>query len=85
MKLIATYDFLWGPDADREIIRRGDEFEPPGTCIMNRDEHARILIRQGAAVTPDAWAKRKPTPAASDAIWQAAQVLVDEFRAGRAA
>jgi hypothetical protein len=62
MKLFATYDFFLGQpgryDDRAEIIRCGDEFEPQPSAQMSRDEHAQSLIRMGAAMTPEQWAKR---------------------------
>lgn len=57
MKIVATYNFLFGHGNSCEVIRRGDEFEPGGTGQMNRQEHAISLIKQKAAVTPEVWAK----------------------------
>lgn len=59
MKLIATYDMTFGLGNSEEIIKAGDEFSPPGTGIANAEEHGRILIAQGAAVTPEVWEKTK--------------------------
>lgn len=58
MKVIATYDFRFGHGNSQEVIRKGDEFDPPATASMNRDEHSRCLISMGTAMTPEAWAKR---------------------------
>jgi hypothetical protein len=64
MRLIATYDYtLNGAE-----IARGAEFHAD-------EEHARSLIRQGAAMTPEKWAKRKPE---ADANWLAAVAIRDE-------
>jgi hypothetical protein len=57
VKIIATYNFLFGHGNNCEVIRRGDEFEPPGTGPMNREEHARSMIKRRAAVTPEVWEK----------------------------
>lgn len=59
VNIIATYDFRFGLGNNCEIIRKGDDFDPPATFSMSRDEHARSLINSGAAMTPDLWAKRK--------------------------
>lgn len=59
MKIIATYDFLFGHGNNCEVIRRGDEFTAPATGQMSREESARSLIKQGAAMTPGDWAKKQ--------------------------
>lgn len=62
MGLFATYDFFYGKpgryDDRAEIIRCGDEFEPQPTAQMSREDAAQSLIRVGAAMTPDKWAKK---------------------------
>lgn len=57
MKLVATYDMTMNLGIGAELILRGQEFDAPPTRWMSREENARSLIRQGAAVTPDAWPK----------------------------
>lgn len=59
MKIIATYDFLFGHGNSCEVIRRGDELTPHATAQMSREDHARSLIAQGAAMTPGDWAKKQ--------------------------
>lgn len=52
MNIIATYDQFLDLGSGQELVLRGQTFVPPGTGIMNRADHARSLIRQGAAVLP---------------------------------
>jgi len=61
MKVIATYDFLFGHGNNIEIICRGDEIDPP-------DDHARMLISCGAAVTTEDWANPKKAKKAVSAV-----------------
>lgn len=68
MKVIATYNFRFGHGNDVEVIRRGDELDPPATASMSRDEHARMLINCGAAVTLEDWANPKKTKKAVSAV-----------------
>jgi hypothetical protein len=59
VKIIATYDFLFGHGNSCEVIRRGEDFTPPATSQMSREDHARSLINVGAAMTPGDWAKKQ--------------------------
>lgn len=72
MQLVATYDFT----LDRDDIKRGD------TVTISDDARAKSLIRQGAFMRPEDWAKRKPT---ADASWNAAQAEVARLDAACAA
>ncbi len=69
MKVIATYDMILNLGSGPEPVLRGQEIEPPGTGIMNRAEHARSLIGQGAAVLPADWPK-----------YRAGQMIVEQAR-----
>ncbi len=64
MRLVATYDMHYGPkgamDAEPPIVKRGEEFSPMATGKASADEVGRMLVRNGAAMTPEEWAKRKP-------------------------
>lgn len=68
MKVIATYNFRFGHGNGVELIRRGDELDPPATASMSRDDHARMLISCGAAVTTEDWANPKKAKKAVSAV-----------------
>ena len=70
-KLVATYDFTM----DGRDWRRGDELDEPD------ESRAKSLIRQGAFMAADAWAKRKPQ---ADANWAAAMAERDSMAATHA-
>ena len=57
MKIVATYDMIINLGSGPEPVLRGQEIEPPGTGIANREERARQLVRAGAAVLPSDWPK----------------------------
>lgn len=71
MQLVATYDMTLGGDA----IKRGD-------TITVDEARAKSLIRQGAFMRPEDWAKRKPT---ADQKWLAATAEVARLDAACAA
>ena len=83
MRLVATYDMHYGPkgpmDAEQPIVKRGEEFDAQPTSQASAAEVGRMLVRNGIAATPEAWAKRKPI---SDLNWRWAQ---DETAKNRAA
>jgi hypothetical protein len=87
MKIIATYDMRLDLGSGVENVLRGQEIEPPGTGIMNRDERARSLIKQGAAVLPADWPKHQERTEskhlACQAIVAAARKETDAARARR--
>lgn len=78
MKIVATYDMSLNLGSGAEPVLRGQEFDPPGTGTMSRDERARSLIGQGAAVTPEAWPKLRDR---TEAKCQATRKLVEAARA----
>lgn len=88
MKIVATYDMTLNLGSGPEPVLRGQEFQPPGTGIMNRAEQAQSLIRQGCAVTPENWPKyRDRTEAKCQAtrkLVEAARAAADKKRGGRA-
>lgn len=63
MRLVATYDMHYGRkgpnDAKAPLVQRGEEFDVVSTVQASAEEAGRFLIRNGVAITPDAWAKRK--------------------------
>ena len=77
MTLIALYDFYYGKpgkmDAEPPIVRFGEEFEPLPTSQASAQDIARHLVANGAAVTPEGWAKRK-TALCAGHEWAAAEV-----------
>lgn len=77
MKLVATYDMTMNLGSGAEPILRGQEFDAPPTRWMSREENARSLIRQGSAVTPDAWPKHRDR---TEAKYQAARKMVEDAR-----
>ncbi|TXH55691.1 MAG: hypothetical protein E6Q97_08265 [Desulfurellales bacterium] len=83
MHLIATYDMHYGRkgpyDTEAPLVLRGEDFEVLPTSQASSDEVARFMVRNGTAVTPEIWAKRKPI---SDLNWRWAQ---DETAKNRAA
>jgi len=85
--LIALYDFSYGPkgrmDAEAPIIRRGEEFQPVPTVQASALEAGKHLIANGVAVTPETWAKRKPT-SDSNWTWAQEQVAAGNRKRGRA-
>lgn len=83
MMVVATYDMILNLGSGPEKVIRGQEFEPPGTGFANRKEHAESLIRQGAAVRPDDWPKRKVRSDAGYA-WAADEVVRSRKEAERA-
>lgn len=64
MRLIATYDMHYGRkgpmDAEEPLVLRGEEFEVLPTSQASSEDVARFMVRNGTAVTPEMWAKRKP-------------------------
>ena len=64
MRLVATYTMHYGRkkpmDGESPLIPRGEEFEVEPTSIASSEEVGRFMIRAGSAMTPEAWAKRKP-------------------------
>ena len=77
MKIVATYDMTLNLGSGPEPVLRGQEIDPPGTGIMNRDERARQLIKQGCAVTPDNWPKYRDR---TEARYRACMAMVAEAR-----
>lgn len=75
MKIVATYDMILNLGSGPEPVLRGQEIEPPGTGVMNRNERARSLIGQGAAVLPEAWPKHRDR---TEAKYQATQKMVEQ-------
>lgn len=78
MNIVATYDHFLDLGSGSELVLRGQTVNPPGTGRMSRDERARSLIRQGAAVLPEAWPKIQSR---TEANVQAATKMVDQARA----
>lgn len=77
MKIVATYDMTLNLGSGPEPVLRGQEIDPPGTGIMNRDERARSLIGQGAAVLPADWPKYRDR---TEAKHRACMAMVAEAR-----
>lgn len=75
MKIVATYDYTLNLGSGPEPVLRGQEIDPPGTGLQSRDERARSLIRQGAALTPEEFAKCKLR---ADSFHDAARRVVDQ-------
>lgn len=75
MKIIATYDYTLDLGSGPEPVLRGQEIDPPGTALQSRDERARTLIRQGAALKPEDYAK---TRLLADVAHEGARKLVDQ-------
>lgn len=73
--VVATYDMILNLGSGPEAVKRGQEIEPQGTRIMNRDERAHALIKQGAAVKPADWPKHRDR---TEAKYQATQKMVEQ-------
>lgn len=78
MIVVATYDMILNLGSGPEPVLRGQEIEPPGTGIMNRDERARSMIKQGSAVLPADWPKYRGR---TEAKYLACKKMVDDMRA----
>lgn len=80
MELVALYDFVHGPEHDREIIHRGTRFTAKGTGVANAREHGQAYIKRGTACTPEDWPKLRDR---TQAGWDWAQAEVARMNEGR--
>ena len=63
MRLVATYSMHYGPkgpmDQEGPVVERGEEFTVLPASQASAEEVGKAMIRNGVAVKPEDWAKRK--------------------------